>query len=222
MPFDKNIADMSPEIFIKEILIDLIGMKKLFIGFNFTYGKLGAGHTTTLDSHSKKYGFELYVLDLLRKKNHLVSSSNVRLLLSSGVVEKSSFFLGRDFSLSGKIIKGKGLGKSLGFPTANIELNNIEKMLPLSGVYACEIKLEANCLRGVINIGGNPTISDENKTKAEVHILNFNGNIYGKRIKIYFKKRLRDEIKFENLEDLSETVKRDILRTRNFFERGIN
>jgi len=219
MPFDKNVALMEPENFVKTMLVDKINIKKIHVGFNFTYGKRGKGDVDSLKFEGERYGFKLYILDVVRRDNYLVSSTNIRLLLSSGAVEKSERFLGRSYSIAGCVVKGMGLGHRLGFPTANLDISNVGKMLPLNGVYACQVRIMDRCLSGVVNIGSKPTINMGDCKSVEVHILDFSENIYGKRLKIYFKKRLRDEIRFENLAELSETIKRDILRTRIFFER---
>ena len=211
--FSLSFSETSSDEFIKDILVKRIGAKKLIIGYNYRFGKGQTGNAQTLKEAGRKFGFEVEVVEPLRVDRTIVSSSKIRTLIQGGEVEEASKLLGRDYPIIGKVVEGAKRGQALGFPTANLEIS--EELYPKTGVYAVEVVWHQKRFNGLANIGSNPTFSTqtgkrEERFSLEVHILNFNREIYGKEIEVRFKKRIRDEVRFESPALLIEQIKRDI------------
>jgi riboflavin kinase/FMN adenylyltransferase len=205
--FDKELMKLSPEDFILN-LVNHYRAKGLVVGFNNRFGYKNLGDVDLLKKISKKYGFDLYVVDPVKYKGQIVSSSIIRSSVSDeGDVKKAGRMLTRPFILQGNVIKGKQLGRTLGFPTVNLDYDK-RFVLPRGGVYYTIVDYEGEIFRGITNVGYNPTV-DDNKLGIETHILDFSENIYGKHIKIYFMDRIRDEKKFNSIEFLAEQLKKD-------------
>lgn len=207
--FDKAFSMISPEDFISEVLIKKLNMKIAIVGGNYTFGYKAIGNVELLKKLSKKYNYMVDVLNPIIVDNKIVSSSYIRQLIESGELEDVYKFLGRYYSLEGVIVNGKKIGKKLGFPTANlkIESNNI---LPPDGVYLSRVRLEnSDNFLGLTNIGNNPTFGNNNFT-IETFIINFNDDIYNKHMEVEFIKKIRDEIKFNNKDELIEQMKKDL------------
>jgi riboflavin kinase/FMN adenylyltransferase len=218
LPFDQEFAQMSGETFIAEILLGQLQLQHLYVGFNFTFGRRGKCTIETLENFASQ--FDLTVLPGVRCENHLISSTNIRLLISTGNVEEVAHFLGRSHAVSGIVVHGQRLGRVLGFPTANLQLLHPELILPKSGVYLCTITGLHEELFGVVNIGLRPSVSQAGICTIEVHIIDFSGTLYGKTLTLHLKKRLRDEIQFDNFQELSETIGRDIEAAKRYFRRS--
>ena len=208
LPFTKEFSQISAEGFVKEILIKKIGMKEIVIGYNYTFGRKREGNVELLKILGEKLGFKVHVIEPVMINGQIVSSSLVRELITAGQVDKVKDFLSRYYQVAGKVIPGHGRGsRLLGIPTANLSL--INEVFPKPGVYAVEVIYQKNRYQGVANIGFNPTFGN-NTLSVETHILDFNENIYDKTIKLNFIKRLRDEKKFKNVQDLATQIKKDI------------
>jgi len=208
LPFTKEFSQISAEEFVKEILIKKIGMKEIVIGYNYTFGRKREGNVELLKILGEKLGFKVHVIEPVMINGQIVSSSLVRELITAGQVDKVKDFLSRYYQVAGKVIPGHGRGsRLLGIPTANLSL--INEVFPKPGVYAVEVIYQKNRYQGVANIGFNPTFGN-NTLSVETHILDFNENIYDKTIKLNFIKRLRDEKKFKNVQDLATQIKKDI------------
>lgn len=209
--FSPAFSEINPDDFIKKILVEKLNIKKIIIGYNYHFGKDQKGDVKTLLKAGKIYFFETEVIEALKIDDVTVSSSKIRELIKDGEVEKASRLLGRDYIIVGKVIKGSGRGKDLGFPTANIEVS--EQLFPKTGVYAVNVSWNHKFFNGVANIGRNPTFIEEKgeeRPSFEVHILNFNQDIYSDEIQISLKKRIRDEVRFEEPSKLVEQIKNDI------------
>jgi len=163
----------------------------------------------------KKYGFKVNIVSPFKIDNHVVSSSVIRKFVLKGDVESAAKFLGRSFKLKGTIIHGQHLGRTLGFPTANLFIKE-ELIIPLSGVYSGLVKIDSKVYHTVINIGKRPTIGDLKKDLVEAHILDFDEDIYGKNIEVSFLKRIRDEKKFNSLDELKVQIKKDCDFTKTY------
>jgi riboflavin kinase/FMN adenylyltransferase len=202
--FDNNFANLSAKDFIEKILIKKLQTKHIIVGDDFRFGKNASGNIEMLRQH-------IFATQISAKSinNNRISSSNIRNLLKNGNIQDANILLGYDFYLSGKVVSGKQLGKKIGVPTANINLKN--RILPLSGVFIAKVIIDENEFSGVVNIGLKPTIKDNLKSSVEMHIFDFNDNIYGKTIKIIPKEKLRDEQKFNSIDDLVLQIKKDIL-----------
>ncbi len=205
--FTKEFAMLHPQTFVKKYLIDGLKVKDVCVGYNYTFGKLAQGNVLTLKEYSKEYGFKLHVIPPYKINNTIVSSSKIRKFLQSAQVEIANQFLGRLYSVNGIVNKGKQRGKSLGFPTANIYFNR--PLLLKEGVYAGFVKIGNAYYKAAINIGSNPTFEDQ-IVHLEAYIIDFNENLYKKRLCVYFVKYLREEIKFDSQEKLLEQIKKDV------------
>ncbi|MCK4278022.1 MAG: bifunctional riboflavin kinase/FAD synthetase [Desulfurellaceae bacterium] len=216
--FTKRFANIYPEEFIKQVLLDALRTREIYIGYDYTFGKNGKGTVDTLLQYSRKYHFKLYVIPPVRVKDIIASSNAVRELIKDGKIKEASLFLGRYYSVEGYVEKGMSRGKQLGFPTANMYPKN--ELLPKSGVYIAMVKVDEKLLHAVVNVGSNPTFGDD-VTHLEAHILGFKGNIYNKRLNIEFVKRIRDEVKFKDSSALREQIELDIDMAEAFWQNKV-
>ncbi|MEO8666610.1 MAG: bifunctional riboflavin kinase/FAD synthetase [Ignavibacteria bacterium] len=207
--FTKEFANTTAEEFYKNYLIDKIGLTDLILGYDHMFGKNREGNFETLKSLSEKYDFRVDRIDEYKLDGEHVSSTVIRKFLEQGDVKKVSTLLERDYSITGKVIEGKKLGASLGYPTANIELSSKYKMIPKIGIYAVSVEVDGKEYFGMMSIGKNPTVTDDDSIKIEVNIFDFNKDIYGKVIKISFLGYIRDEEKFDTLDELKERMALD-------------
>ena len=205
LKFDE-INQLSSDEFLKYLDINL-RTKKIVVGKDFKFGKNRSGDVDNIISYFGKDNVILlsdYIID-----NEKVSSTKIRNFLDTGNIQKANNFLGREYELSGLVVKGKKLGSKIGFPTANLRLNN-DLYLPKFGVYEISCKVNGNLFKGILNIGITPTVLNSKKVKIETHLFNFNENIYGKNIIIQLKKFIREEIKFNSIDDLIKQINIDI------------
>jgi riboflavin kinase/FMN adenylyltransferase len=209
MPF----SEITPSDFVKEILVDKIGARKVIVGYNYHFGRDQKGDVQVLKELCQTFEIEVEVVGALWIGDTSVSSSKIRELIRTGKVEDASKLLGADYPIIGKVGEGARRGQTLGFPTANLEAS--EELYPLRGVYAVEVIWQDQSFKGVANVGFNPTFSREANPlegipTLEVYILDFNRNIYGEEIQINFKKRVRDEIRFKSSSELIAQIHQDI------------
>ncbi|MBI4654260.1 MAG: bifunctional riboflavin kinase/FAD synthetase [Nitrospirae bacterium] len=210
--FTKEFSNIPAEDFVKNILLDAIGIKEIFIGSNYFFGKGKEGSPELLKKMGKEYGFEVTIIPEIKINDSTVSSSKIRSLISKGNVEEASKFLGRHYSLEGIVVEGAKRGRELfNIPTANIAIFN--ELLPKSGVYAVNVDIDGTIYNGAANIGYNLTFGGK-KIMCEVHVLDFDGNLLGKILKVNLIKRIRDEIKFSKIEDLAVQIQKDIEEIR--------
>ena len=210
LPFTREFSQMTFQDFTRYYLINKIKAKHIVIGYNHHFGKDRKGNFEYLNSISKEYGFSVERLSPVIIQNSYVSSSIIRKNLEKGNIETANKFLGYNYFINGKIIVGEKIGRRLGFPTANIELDDSHKLLPKIGVYAVKAMLDEKEYKGMLYIGTSPTIKDSlyNK-KVEVHLLDFEGEIYRKEICVYLIARIRDEKKFKNEKELIHQINSD-------------
>jgi len=208
--FNAEFSKIAACDFIKNILVDKIGTKHLILGFNHHFGRKGEGDFETITNCSEANNFTVEQVQGFHTEEGAISSSVIREALLTGRLDEANKWLGYNYSLTGNVISGKQIGRSIGFPTANIEPEDTHKLIPMNGVYAVEVKLDGAWLPGMMSIGTNPTVNSESlKRTIEVNILNFNEDIYNRKLNIMFRKRLRGEIRFENMEKLSEQMELD-------------
>jgi riboflavin kinase/FMN adenylyltransferase len=205
--FDLGFANTLPEAFVKQILVDKIGAKKILVGYNYYFGKDRKGNVEMLVRLGEKYGFEVKIIDAMKVNNIPVSSSKIRELIQGGKMAEAAQLLGRNYLLIGKVIWGDERGKKLGFPTANLEVLN--GLYPRTGVYAVEVIMGNKTYPGVAHVGYNPTFG-QNPLSVEVHILDFSRDIYGEEIQLIFHERIRDEKTFENPDALARQISKDV------------
>jgi riboflavin kinase/FMN adenylyltransferase len=208
IPFTREFSQTNYRDFVKELLVDKLHIKKMVVGYDHTFGKNREGHPAQLKQLGKEFGFSVTVLDPYYLDGKIVNSSTIRSLFKKGDVESAQKLLGRPYSLSGIVEEGDGRGRELGYPTANLALKNSHKLIPHKGVYAVDVQYNSNSYKGMMNIGNRPTFNFDPLT-LEVHIFNFSGSIYGSDLKVFFKKFIREEIKFENAEALKKQMLSD-------------
>ena len=206
---------MTAEQFIAEYLVGCLGMKHFVVGYDHGFGKGRHVSTKELEEFSHKYHFGLEILPPVIIDRKPVKSSVIRELLFEGKVDKASELLGAPYSLEGAIIEGRGVGKEIGFPTANMELPDTEKIIPAAGVYSGKILFDKKHREALIVIGTSPTFNIKEQS-IEIHIPGFTGNLYGKKVRIEFVNRLRDIEKFHSQHDLVQQIKRDIEQSKQF------
>ena len=211
IPFDKTFASISAHDFIEKILVNKLGMKVIIIGADYSFGKDKTGNVELLKSEQERLGFETIVSPWINDTDsevERISSTRIRNIVMDGKVDQAMKYLGRHYQIRGKVIKGRERGGSqLGFPTANIKLH--DELCPKLGVYAVTVETVKGNFWGVANIGYSPTFGDQMFT-IEVHILDFDQDIYNTRIRVNMVARLRDEKKFSSIQILSEQIKKDI------------
>ncbi len=205
--FTKSFANMHPEDFTKDILIDKLRVKSVCVGHDYTFGKDGRGGIKTLREYANRYGFELSVIPPVKIDGIIVSSSRIREFLRVGNVKYANKFLGRPYKISGVVKKGDGRGASLGFPTANIYPKN--EIILKNGVYAAYVYVDSKKYKAAVNVGNNPTFKGVDK-HIEVFIMEFNENIYSKKIEIEFVDFIREEKRFRKVDELIARIDKDI------------
>jgi riboflavin kinase / FMN adenylyltransferase len=208
IPFTKSFSQMSSEEFIKQVLVEKIGTRKLVIGYDHRFGKNREGSFEHLKVNAATYGFEVEEISRKDIDHVTVSSTKIRKALEEGDMDTASDFLGRYYSLSGIVIPGDQRGRIIDFPTANLVVNEKYKLIPADGIYAVKVKFQEEYYKGMMNIGYRPTFGGLDKT-IEVHILNFNKNIYNQYLTVEFVKMVRKEIKFKNSKDLQDQLFKD-------------
>ena len=218
--FTKAFSRLSAEDFVKQILVDKLHAKKVIIGYDHRFGRNRNADITDLKKFGKQYGFEVEEIPAQDVDDVSVSSTKIRKALNDGNIEKANKYLGYNFMITGKIVKGKGLGKQLGFPTANIHIEENYKLIPKHGSYVVSALINNQTIFGMLNIGMNPTVNGD-KESIEVHFFDFNQDIYNKTIQINFLHRLRDEVKFESVEALKEQLTKDKETSLNFIKQKL-
>ena len=205
IPFDKSFSEINENIFIKEILIEKLSLKYLIVGKDFKFGYKRMGNIELLQKYSELGGYSLLSLDLVKISSNKISSRDIRILIKNGKIKEANQLLAVPFSLSGKVIHGEKRGRRLGYPTANIE---IYKSYPINGIFLVNILFEDKKLFGLASWGNKPTFSGIDHV-LEVNILDFESDIYGKQLKVIFIDKIRDQIKFDNQDELIEQMNKD-------------
>jgi riboflavin kinase/FMN adenylyltransferase len=211
IPFTKKFASLTAEDFIKNLLVEKIGMKAIIVGGDYTFGKNREGNLAVLKSFASQLGYEVIVADWIKAAQNIsdrISSTKIRELVMAGNIEPASKMLGRHYQIRGRVVKGRDRGgKLLGIPTANINLQ--DELCPKIGIYAVTVEYNNRIYKGVANIGYSPTF-DDNEFTVEVHLLDFAENIYDEKIRVNFIERIRDEKKFADISELKEQINQDI------------
>lgn len=216
-PFDAAFSNLSAEEFVKEILIDRLNIHKIIIGHDHRFGKNRTADISDLILFGKKYGFEVEQINAHEIDEIAISSTKIRKALMEGNIKLANQFLGYSYFISGKVIDGKKIGRTLGFPTANIQINESYKLLPKNGVYVVSSEIDNVLYFGMMNIGKNPTIG-ENDQSIEVHFFNLNEDIYNKNLQISILEHIREEQKFNSLSELQAQLDKDKLYSLNYIQ----
>jgi len=218
LKFDEQLSSVSAETFLKEILLKKLNTKKLIVGYNHSFGKDRKGNIEYLQSVKDELGFELEVVGPHYVSDEIVSSTKIRKALDAGNIDRATLLLGRFYNLSGTVVKGRGVGRELKVPTANLRLIYSEKLIPKVGVYAAAVRCGSKVYPGMLNIGTRPTFGAGEVT-IEVHLIDYEGDLYDQIITLLFLKRLRDEIRFANKETLITKMHQDKEDTLEIFSR---
>ena len=206
---------MQASNYISDIIVAGLKTKHLVIGYDHRFGANREGSIHTLKQFSEIYQYELEEIPAEEINQLNISSTRIRKAVDDGDVQIANEFLGYRFFISGEVIKGKQLGRTIGYPTANLWIEDSDKLLPKLGVYAVNVMVGNQTYRGMLNIGMNPTTDLEKNIKIEVHMFDFNQDIYGEQLKIEFIKRIRNEQKFSNLNELKQALANDQIACKN-------
>lgn len=212
--FDEEFRNLTGEEFVRQILVDQLNVKYLIIGYDHSFGKNKSGNFELLQKLSKELDFEVEQMEAINIHENNISSTKVRNALLAGNVKEANEMLGYSYSVSGTVVHGKKIGRTIGYPTANIDTESI-KLLPKKGAYIVEVFVKGNQYKGMLSIGTNPTVNGE-KLTVEVYILYFDDDIYDEKITVSFRDFLHDEIKFEGLDKLIERLDEDKKITEKF------
>lgn len=207
-PFTEEFSRLSPEEYIEEVLVKALKVQKIIIGYDHRFGRNRKADITDLIRFGKEFGFEVEQIAAQDIEEVAVSSTKIRRALSEGAIDTAHKYLGYPYLLTGTVVKGKGIGKTLGFPTANVELSEEGKLVPGNGVYVIQFAFDKKSGFGMMNIGTNPTLLGESR-KIEIHLFDIDENLYGKSLQVGLLHRLRDEQKFRSLEELQAQLDRD-------------
>ncbi|MCQ2975089.1 MAG: bifunctional riboflavin kinase/FAD synthetase [Bacteroidales bacterium] len=216
-PFNKEFASKTCFEFMKNILTEKLKMRYLISGFNNHFGCDRLSDPKTLIEYGKKLSFKIQKIDAKIENGISASSTLIRESLLKGDIEFASKILGYKYYITGIVEKGRQIGTKIGFPTANISADSKGKLLPYPGAYIADIEIDNSIYHAMVNVGNNPTISSENIVTVEVNILNFNQDIYGKKVKVFFYKKIRNEIKFNSISQLQEALFNDKKTVEKYF-----
>lgn len=219
VPFSREFAMLTPEVFVKEVLCDEIGAESVFVGYNYTFGHRGVGTPETLINLGLSYGFSVNVVPPVTIDGKPVSSTLIRKLVMEGKVGEARSYLGYYPVFAGTVVAGERRGTDLGFPTANIEVED-RMLAPANGVYAVKATVDGEIFLGVANIGVCPTFAGglPRKRRMEVFVFDFHGDLYGKRLEVSFTKRLREERRFKSAAELADQIRCDVAAARSLAE----
>ena len=207
-PFDANFSQLSAEEFVKTVLVDQLHIQKIIIGYDHRFGKNRTANIDDLTAFGLKYVFEVEQISAQEINDISISSTKIRTALEDGEINLANEYLGYSYFLSGNVVKGKQLGRTIGFPTANIELEEAYKLVPKNGVYIVAAEIDGKSVYGMMNIGFNPTVQGKKRT-IEVHFFDFDLDIYNRHIRVAILQRIRSEEKFESVEFLKIQLGKD-------------
>ncbi|WP_435135260.1 bifunctional riboflavin kinase/FAD synthetase [Formosa sp. A9] len=216
--FTKDFSRLSAEDFVKTLLVDQLHAKKVIIGYDHHFGRNRSANINDLKAFGNTYGFDVEEISAEDVNEVAVSSTKIRKALDQGDIEKANTYLGYPFCLNGIVVSGKKLGKQLQYPTANLHIEEAYKLIPKQGVYIVKSVIENKTVYGMMNIGTNPTITDSSQQHIEIHFFDFNDNLYNKHLKIDMLHRLRDEKKFDSVDDLKYQLQLDEKQSLNFIK----
>lgn len=216
-PFDEAFSNLSAEEFVKNILVDKLNIHKIIIGHDHRFGKNRTADINDLIAFGKKYSFEVEQINAHEIDEIAISSTKIRKALIEGNIKLANQYLGYSYYISGKVVEGKKIGRTIGYPTANIQINENYKLLPKNGVYVVSSEIDNVLYFGMMNIGKNPTIG-ENDQSIEVHFFNLNEDIYNKNLQILILEHIREEQKFNSLSELQAQLDKDKLFSLNYIQ----
>lgn len=207
-PFDQAFSRLTAEEFVKNILVDIFNIKKIIIGHDHRFGRNRTANIDDLILYGKEYGFEVEQISAQEIDEVSISSTKIRKALTAGKIALANEYLGYNYSFSGTVVHGKKLGRTIGFPTANLKIEESYKLIPANGVYAVKCKVGNQDVNGMLNIGTNPTVEGQG-ISIEVNLFDFDSDIYGEKITVEMIKRIRDEHKFASVDELKAQLSKD-------------
>lgn len=208
-PLDYETAATPKEAFVEDILVGNLSAKFIAAGADLSFGKNGEGDSTFLQKESKKYGYDVKIIDKIAYKGEIISSTLIRSAIAAGDVKKAHYMLGNPYFVQGIVQKGNQIGRTIGFPTVNIAAEE-EKLLPPNGVYKTEVIVENRIFEAITNVGCKPTVADDGQVSIESYLYHFSENIYGKKIEVHFLEFMREERKFDSIEELKKQLQKDM------------
>lgn len=214
-PFTKGFSRLTAEEYVQKILVDQLNAKKIIIGYDHRFGRNRTATIEDLKKFGEAYNFEVEEISAQELNEVAVSSTKVRHALENGDIETANNYLGYDYFLTGTIVKGKKIGRTINYPTANIHIDETYKLVPKIGVYVTRTVIDGKTYNGITNIGTNPTVNGEVK-KVETYILDFDGDLYGKTLEISFLAYIREELKFDSIESLQNAIAQDEIYARDY------
>lgn len=215
-PFTKKFSRLTAEEYVRDILVKQLAAKKIIIGYDHRFGKNRTADINDLKAYGEIYGFKVEEISAQELDEVAVSSTKIRRALQNGDITTANNYLGYDYFLTGKIEKGKEIGRTLNFPTANIHIDETYKLIPKIGVYIVRTTIDAKTYYGITSIGTNPTVSGSATKTIETHVLDFSGDLYGKTLEISFLTFIREEEKFDSLQELQNAIERDEAYAREY------
>lgn len=216
-PFDKEFSRLTAEEFVKTILVDQLNIQKIIIGYDHRFGRNRTADINDLILFGKKYGFEVEQISAQEINDNAVSSTKIRNAILEGKIKLANEYLGYNYYFSGTVVKGKQLGRTIGFPTANIHIEELYKLVPKNGVYIVKCWYQNETIFGIMNIGNRPTVDGENQT-IEVNLFDFNKEIYDEDLSVEVLEFIRDEIRFDSLDLLKIQIRKDKFTAQNFIK----
>nr|ALS90157.1 ribF: riboflavin biosynthesis protein [uncultured bacterium] len=215
--FTRELSQWEPERFVQTVLVDWLRVSEVWVGANFLFGRERAGNFTMLRGLGMQYGFKTEKIDPVRYKDFVVSSTRIRRLISEGRLDEAGALLGHQYSIDGTIVRGEQRGRTIGYPTANLQTDN--ELLPPNGVYATTMTIEGVIHGSVTNVGVRPTVEQSGRVTVETHLFGLDRDLYGQQVRLGFVQRLRDERAFESLDALKAQIAADADRARMLFDR---
>jgi riboflavin kinase/FMN adenylyltransferase len=216
--FNYELAQISAHDFIARVLVRGLGARWLLVGDDFRFGARRAGDFTTLKQAAPRFGFDVKAMESVILDGERVSSTAVRTALAAGDLIRAARLLGRSYSISGRVVRGDGLGRKLGFATANVQMKHNRP--PLTGIFAVEMRgIDDVVLRGAASLGVRPTVKQQGRPVLEVHLLDFDGELYGRHVRVDFRHKFRDEEKYADLATLTRQIALDVENAKTFFNR---
>ena len=217
-PFTREFSTLSPRQYVEEILVNQIGVKKVIIGYDHRFGFKGAGGFAEMVAFGQEFGFDVEQISAFEIDQENISSSKIREALTVGDIALANSYLSYEYSIFGTVVKGNQIGRTIGYPTVNIEPTFTQKLIPGNGIYVVEVEIEQIKYQAVANVGNRPTVVENQiLPNVEAYILDFNRDVYGKAISIIFKHKLRDELKFSSLELLVVQIGKDVENAKQWF-----
>lgn len=219
IPFTRTFSLQSAQEFFEEVVLNKAGARHVVVGYDHRFGKGRGGDAAEIERICSVHGIQSTVVPPITIDGQKISSTIIRQALYNGKIEEANSIIGRPFSIRGIVERGRELGKKIGFPTANIHTDSARKIIPMFGVYIVEASMQHQSFHGVMNVGKNPTVGERHDVSLEMHILDFDQDIYGLNVEVHFLSRIRDEIKFPSIDELRRKIKEDVEIARRYFSR---